>query len=141
MGDVEERGADRVSGCGPDAYRAVPPHGSGPWEGEDRAQAVREGAVAAPPPAPPVCDRCGARGDRRGTYYEAYVLLEPGVWAPAERVPPWRRWYVDAGGRAWNGGGGRPQPGTLCRIPHVLVCRAGGPPEVAGPGGGVVQGG
>ncbi|WP_149182772.1 DUF6083 domain-containing protein [Streptomyces sp. TRM49041] len=93
-----------------------------PWDRVDHAQAISDGATAPPPPEPPVCRECGLHGERRPTYYGACVLLEPRREAPAHMVPPWHRWYVDSGGRAWNSGDTEPGPGSVCRVPHRLVC-------------------
>ncbi|MDN0197077.1 DUF6083 domain-containing protein [Streptomyces sp. S.PNR 29] len=79
-------------------------------------------ADAPNPPAPPICPQCRLVSDRHPTYYGAYVLLEPGLTAPAHMVPAWHRWYVDADGTAWNSGRDEPTPGAECRVPHRLAC-------------------
>ncbi|MEU8763270.1 DUF6083 domain-containing protein [Streptomyces sp. NPDC048659] len=94
------------------------------WEFADRAQARADGADGPPPPAPPLCPHCGRRGERRATYYGAYVLLEPGPAVPAHLVEAGQRWYVDGGGYAWNGAFDEPGRGARCRIPHHLSCPA-----------------
>ncbi|MFJ9575137.1 DUF6083 domain-containing protein [Streptomyces sp. NPDC101191] len=94
------------------------------WENVDRQQARDEGADGPAPPAPPVCPRCGYRCERRPTYYGAHVLFENAERQPAHLVPVGHRWYVDPGGRVWNGGTGEPAPGARSFVPHRLRCPA-----------------
>ncbi|MBD0743541.1 hypothetical protein BG418_18380 [Streptomyces sp. CBMA152] len=82
-----------------------------------------EGATAPPPPAPPNCRFCGLAQDRFATPHSGHwVLLEPGVTAPAHRVPPRRRWIIGSDGTAYNTWDAEPTPGAVCRIAHRLVC-------------------
>lgn len=92
---------------------------------EDRAEAVRVGANAPAPPAPPICPECGLNADRFPTYTDAWVLLEPldpVEVLPSHFVPPGQRWMVDENGVAWNAGDAEPAPGMACRIAHRLAC-------------------
>ncbi|MGW2208088.1 DUF6083 domain-containing protein [Streptomyces sp. NPDC001781] len=107
---------------GPDHHRQPAPDAPRPWENADRAQAAMEGATGPEPPEPPACRHCGLTGDRRITYYDVHVLLEPGLFVPAHMVPAWHRWYVDTNDVAWNSRETEPGPGEICRIPHLIVC-------------------
>ncbi|WP_234311724.1 DUF6083 domain-containing protein [Streptomyces griseus] len=118
----EAAGQHLVAVPGPDGHRQRPPGTAQVWENVDRAQAATEHADGPEPPDPPLCPQCGLAGERRPTYYGRYILLEPVLSAPAHRVPAGHRWYVDAGGRAWNGGGDEPEPGAVCRVSHRLAC-------------------
>ncbi|WP_216589548.1 DUF6083 domain-containing protein [Streptomyces brasiliscabiei] len=120
MGDTDKPSIVPLPGA--DGHRQPPPDTPRPWENTDRAQAAREGATGPEPPAPPVCPDCGLTGDRRPTYYDAHVLLEPGLSAPAHMVPAWHRWYVDSHGVGWNSQEDEPAPGAVCRIPHHIAC-------------------
>lgn len=118
----ETAGQHLVAVPGPDGQRQRPPGTAQVWENVDRAQAATEHADGPEPPDPPRCPQCGLVGERRPTYYGRHILLQPGLSAPAHRVPAGHRWYVDVGGRAWNGGWDEPEPGAVCRVPHRLAC-------------------
>ncbi|MBX4174854.1 DUF6083 domain-containing protein [Streptomyces geysiriensis] len=122
MADTHEREPHLFPLPGPDSSRQSPADAARPWEGVDRTQAAHDGATGPEPPAPPVCRHCGLTGERRLTYTGRHVLLEPLLTVPAHLVPGGHRWYVDADGRAWNGGLGEPPPGSACRVPHRLAC-------------------
>ncbi|MFI8823731.1 DUF6083 domain-containing protein [Streptomyces sp. NPDC053431] len=94
------------------------------WEAVDRAQALEEGADGPAPPARPACPRCGHVGERRATYYGAYVLFEDAETYPAHLVPVGHRWYADPGGRVWNGGTDEPVPKARSFVAHRLRCPA-----------------
>ncbi|WP_322500435.1 DUF6083 domain-containing protein [Streptomyces rochei] len=122
MADTHEREPHLFPLPGPDSSRQPPADAARPWKGVDRTQAAQDGATGPEPPAPPVCPHCGLTGERRLTYTGRHVLLEPLLTVPAHLVPGGHRWYVDADGRAWNGGLGEPPPGSACRVPHRLAC-------------------
>ncbi|ARP74578.1 hypothetical protein LK07_32440 [Streptomyces pluripotens] len=107
---------------GPDGVRQPAAGTPRPWENTDRAQAAVDGATGPEPPGPPRCPHCGLAGERRPTYTDRHVLLEPGLVLPAHLVPGGHRWHLDGNGVAWNGGFAEPPPGTSCRVPHLLAC-------------------
>ncbi|MFF3336134.1 DUF6083 domain-containing protein [Streptomyces sp. NPDC002888] len=126
----EPTGQHLVAVPGPDGHRQRPPGTAQAWENTDQAQAAVEHADGPEPPAPPLCPQCGLAGERRPTYYGRHILLEPGLSAPAHLVPAGHRWYVDAGGRAWNSGCDEPEPGAVCRVPHRPACPGLTPEEI-----------
>ncbi|MFE0876285.1 DUF6083 domain-containing protein [Streptomyces smyrnaeus] len=99
----------------------------------DNQQALDEGATAPPPPADPRCPHCETLQDRHPTGYKKWVLLEPDMPVPWHIVPVGHRWTLTEDGTAINTGD-RPLPaGTLCRIPHALVCPCDDPPDQLAP--------
>ncbi|MFC3236824.1 DUF6083 domain-containing protein [Streptomyces nitrosporeus] len=92
---------------------------------EGTRHALREGAVAPRPPAPPECPFCDLLQDRYPTHYAGHwILLEPGLLLAAHTVPPMLRWIITPDGRAMNLWEAEPFPGTRCRIPHRVACPA-----------------
>ncbi|MGI5346864.1 DUF6083 domain-containing protein [Streptomyces sp. CA-250714] len=99
----------------------------------ENQQALDEGAAAPPPPAEPRCRHCDTLQDRYETGYHRWVLLEPGMALPWHITPVGHRWVIADDGKAINIGD-RPLPvGTLCRIPHALVCPCDDPPDQLAP--------
>lgn len=102
-----------------DTENSVP----GPDRPDDDLQALREGATAPPPPAPPRCPDCGLPQERYPTLYDGHwVLLESGITVPSHHLPPRRRWLTTTDGTAWNTWDAEPTPGARCRVAHHLVC-------------------
>ncbi|WP_371611947.1 DUF6083 domain-containing protein [Streptomyces clavifer] len=106
-----------------DIENAQPGPGNDPGSLTHAFHALLEGAVAPRPPAPPDCPYCDLPQDRRHTGYPGHwILLEPRVLIPAHTVPPRRRWIITSDGIAMNLWDAEPLTGTLCCIPHSIVC-------------------
>ncbi|WP_405802685.1 DUF6083 domain-containing protein [Streptomyces sp. NBC_01187] len=95
----------------------------------DNEQALEEGATGPPPPVEPRCRHCDTLQDRHETGYNRWVLLEPDMPVPSHIVPAGHRWTIADDGIAINTGTQSLPAGTVCRIPHALVCPRDDPPD------------
>ncbi|MEV8474860.1 DUF6083 domain-containing protein [Streptomyces sp. NPDC051173] len=68
------------------------------------------------------CPECTFIQDRYETGPGQHVLLEPRYEPPAHTVPAGYRWVTHPDRTATNTGDTQLPAGTLCRIPHNLVC-------------------